>query len=395
MLKAVIFDMDGVIIDSEPMHSRATMLAMQKYNLNLTQDYIDNFIGSTTTVMCKKIIHDFNLNATCEELLKANDAMKKSLLKAEGHTIVPYVIDLIKDLHRNKMKLIIASSSSPQEIEEVIQSLNVSEYFCGYISGMSVPHTKPAPDIFIAAAEKLNVSTDECIVIEDSYHGVTAASTAGMLCIGYVNPNSGKQDLSKAAILIEGFDEVDYSFMNQIYKSHHDPAEILITNRFIIRELTLSDIPALFEIYHQSGVREYLDDITDYLETELEKHKAYFEVYRYYGYGLWGVFLKDNNLLIGRCGIEYKILDQEEIYELGYLLSTNYQGLGYAQEFVNEVINYCFNQLGMKRIVAVIEKTNTRSIRLAEKLGMICYDESTRNHRECYKYELINKNLIL
>ncbi len=389
MLKAVIFDMDGVIIDSEPMHARAVIAALEKIGLNITMDYVQNFIGRTAYSMCQQIIKDFQLNNTPEELLELNNEMKRYFLKKEGHTVVPYVIDLIKDLHKNGAKLIIASSSSSEEICEVMDSLQIRKYFHDYISGMSVAHPKPAPDIFLAAAKRLGVQPNECIVIEDSYHGVTAARAANITCIGYANPNSGNQDLSQAAILVEGFDEVDHAFVKKIYEANNRPLTILTTDRLIIKELTLEDIPDLFHIYQQPGILEFLDDFTNNLDVELEKHKAYIQnIYDYYGYGLWGVFLKENNHLIGRCGIELKMLGDEEIYEIGYLLDTTYQGLGYAKEFVTNIINYCFIELNIPCITAIIDKNNVSSLHLAQKVGMIKAGECYRNNRECHRYSI-------
>jgi beta-phosphoglucomutase-like phosphatase (HAD superfamily) len=100
LFKAVIFDMDGVIIDSEPMHARANVLALKRYNIEVPLSYCYPFIGSTTYHMCQKMVEDFNMKASPEELLKANDEMKDYLLKTEGHTVIPYIIDLIKDLNR-------------------------------------------------------------------------------------------------------------------------------------------------------------------------------------------------------------------------------------------------------------------------------------------------------
>lgn len=391
MLKAVIFDMDGVIIDSEPMHARATLLASNNYNNDITMDYIEQFIGSTTYYMCQKMIEDFHIDVTPEELLKANEEMKGYLLKKEGHTVVPYVIDLIKDLYRNGVKLAIASSSSVKEIEEVMDTLDIRQYFNEYISGTSVARTKPAPDIFLEAAKRLGVKPDECIIIEDSYNGVTAANTAGIVCIGFVNPNSGSQDLSKATLLVEGFEEVDYNFLDKFHNEIIKPSTIIKTDLFLIRELTEYDLPDLFKLYQQPTIREFLDDFTDDYLIEIEKFKAYIQnIYRFYGYGLWGVFLTDNKQLIGQCGIELKMLNKQEIYELGYLIDTAYQGRGYAKKFVKEVLNYCFDILKIPGITAVIDNKNLRSLSLAEQIGMKKTGECFRNNRSCYTYEIRN-----
>ncbi len=393
MLKAVIFDMDGVIIDSEPMHARAAVLALKEYNVDVTLEYLISFIGTTTYKMCQRMIEDFEINnVSVEDLVEANNRMKKKLLAEEGYTEVPYVTDLIQNLNSNHLKLAIASSSSEEAIERVMDSFHIRSCFQGYVSGNQVQNPKPSPDIFQEAAKMLGVSPNECIVIEDSSHGVSAAKAAGMVCIGYFNPNSGQQDLRKADIIVEGFDEIDSTFVHQIYQQCLGSGTELSTPRTVIRELTTEDIPSLYQLYCQNGIREYMDNVSDTLEIEIEKHKAYIQnVYRYYGYGLWGVFDKNTDTLIGRCGIELKTIDGEAVYELGYLLDKEYQGNGYANEFVSEVIRHSFQNLNVPRILALIDKKNTPSIKLVTRIGFKLIGTCQINHRACNKYELINQ----
>ena len=392
MLKAILFDMDGVIIDSEPMHARAAALALEKFGVKVTTEYAYGFIGSTTYHMCQKMVEDFHLSATAEELHQANEEMKNYLIQTEGHEVVPYVLDLIKNLYDNGLKLIIASSSVSTAIEEVMESLHIKKYFHGFVSGNMVIHPKPAPDIFQMAAEKLGVSPSECLVIEDSYNGLTAATAAGITSIGYRNPNSGNQDLSQAAMLIEGFDEVDFSFLQKIYlTAHMEPRNILETDHLLLRELSGKDAEALCSLYHKLPLSTDLDFVCADPGAEADKLNAYMKnVYHFYGFGLWGVFKKETNQLIGRCGIEYKALHQEEIYELGYLLDPEDQGHGYAREFIGATLDYCFQELMIPEITALIAPSNARSRHLAESLGMRYCGECMRDGRHLLRYDIQN-----
>ena len=391
MLKAVIFDMDGVIIDSEPQHARAAVLALEKYHVSIQIEYAYNFIGTSTPVMCKKMIEDFHLNATVEDLNKANEEAKEALIRSEGYPVIPYITELMWDLHRNGIKLIIASSSSAAAIESVMNSLGINGIFDGYISGMNMKHPKPAPDIFLAAANKLGVEPSECLVIEDSCHGVTAAAAAGITSIGFVNPNSGKQDLSKAAMLIEGFEEVDYSFLLQVYqRDHMEPVTILSTNRCVLRELSPEDAGKLFTICVRPEIRSNLCDFTADPTIEQEKINAYIKnIYPFYGFGLWGVYLKNGNRLIGRCGLELKERDKETVYELGYLIDPDYQQNGYGREIVAATVDYCLNKLAIPKITAFIAPDNTPSLNLAERAGMNKVGVSIIKQKKYYRYEII------
>ncbi len=390
MLKAVIFDMDGVIIDSEPQHARAAVLALEKYNISIQIEYAYGFIGTSTSTMCQKMIEDFNLPITVEELLKANEEAKDYLLRSEGYSVIPYITELMHNLHDNGMKLIIASSSSAAAIKNVMDSLKLNGIFDGYISGSNMKRPKPAPDIFLAAAKQLGVEPSECIVIEDSYHGVTAAAAAGITCLGFINPNSGKQNLSKAAMLVEGFEEVDYHFLLQVYqRAHMEPLTILITDRCILRELDDTDADSLYTLCAKPEISPFLEDFMLNPAAEREKLHAYIKnIYSFYGFGLWGIYLKDDNHLIGRCGIEFKVLNGEEIYELGYLIDPVYQGNGYGREIVQATIDYCFTVLSIPKITAFILPENSTSIHLAESVGMSRVGKYIKNRRNYDRYDI-------
>jgi RimJ/RimL family protein N-acetyltransferase len=142
-------------------------------------------------------------------------------------------------------------------------------------------------------------------------------------------------------------------------------------------------------MYQNPEIREYIDDISDSLELEKEKHLAYIQnIYHFYNYGLWGVFLKEKQQLIGRCGVEFKIIEGNEEYEIGYLIDKSFQGFGYARECAEAVIAFTFQEIKATRIVAVIDINNHKSIRLAENLGMKPYGKCNRSHRECILYKI-------
>lgn len=392
MLKAVIFDMDGVLIDSEPLHAKAAVLAFKNIDVNITLEYCYRFIGRTNVHMLDTIIHDYNLTYSCEELLDLYNESRRQLIDKEGYSPIPYTKELIEDLYRHGIKLAIASSSSIQDIEEVVTSLGIKRYFDHLISGTTVKHPKPAPDVFLKAAQELGVHTNECIIIEDSYSGLMAGKSADIPVIGFANPNSGNQNLSEACIIIEGFDEIDYNYLNQIHaRENGEPATITNTSRLTIRELSENDLYDLKEIYAQHDVNKYIEDIDNDLDIEIEKQKAYIKnVYSFYGYGLWGVYHKETGKLIGRCGIQNRKIQGKEEIELGYLLSKDYWGSGFASESGKAVINYAFHTLQIQRIVAVIEPENYRSVKVAERIGMSKENTVIINNKEYLLYSIEN-----
>ena len=390
MLKAIIFDMDGVIIDSEPSHAKAALNVYKAHGIDADIDYCKSFIGSSTKKMCEDSIKKFSMNISSEDLLAEMNAEKKRLAATEGYTPLPGVKELIKKLYSAGYHLAIASSSSITEIEDVVKSLNIKKYFTKLISSSHVKEPKPAPDTFLLALQKLGISAKEALVIEDSEHGVSAAKAAGIACIGYENPHSGSQNLSKADVLLESFEGLTTHFFEYtLQRSLGLPVNITSTKRLNIRELCVDDINELYPIYSDPQIRKYIDNIDDYLKNEIEKQKAYIKnVYSFYGYGLWGIFSKTNGKLIGRCGIENHTVDGKEEIMLSYLLDSQHWGYGYAIECCSAVLKYARDELDIHRIVCVIDFDNSRSIKTAQKIGMKCEKDLIHNGRECLLYSI-------
>ena len=220
MLKAVIFDMDGGVIDGETIHFEANKKVLADMGKELGYDYYRQFIGGTLTGMWEVMQKDGMVasDLTIDELNGLSYAATNALLEANGgYPPVKGACELVKELRKSDMKMAIASSSMYERIERTAKSLGVDDCFDVYVSGEQLKRPKPAPDIFIKAAELLGVSPSECIVIEDSGNGVNAAKAAGMACVGYINPGSGDQDLSAADYLVESLEGLETSFFNMVH----------------------------------------------------------------------------------------------------------------------------------------------------------------------------------
>ena len=389
MLRYVIFDMDGVLIDSEPMHARAAKNVIEHYGISIDINYFYNFIGSTTRFMMETIISEFHINTTIEELLFAAEEEKKRLTIEEGYIEVPGVCSFIADLSKHGIKLAVASSSNPEEIEKTVTALNIRPYFDKLVSGCTVACPKPAPDVFLKAVQELHANIEECMIIEDSTNGLLAAKAANIPAIGFLNPNSGKQDLSTACMVIEGFEELDYKFLSNVYnRVYHIPATIAQTKRLTIRELTIEDMKSIYEICQHKEVIKYIEPC-DSLPSEIEKQKAYIEnIYHFYGYGIWGIFETASNQCIGKCGIEYKMIDGQSEFELSYLLDYHYWGKGYALESIKAVLDYAEKQIKAEKMIAIIDQENIRSIHLIEHFGFSIEKECYYQNHHCYLYAL-------
>jgi beta-phosphoglucomutase len=141
-----------------------------------------------------------------DELVKlTNDLTIPVFKNMEKMEPMPGVVNLLDKLKSRKIPLALASSSFPEVIEIVLDKTGLRDYFDEIVNSRMVGKSKPAPDIFLLAAQKLNVSPEKCIVIEDSTNGITAAKSAGMFCIAYNGPGSEHQDQSQADFIIQDY----------------------------------------------------------------------------------------------------------------------------------------------------------------------------------------------
>jgi HAD superfamily hydrolase (TIGR01509 family) len=215
MIQTVIFDMDGVIVDTEPVHSYAYFQHFAELNIDVSKDMFTSFMGNSTRNTFQKLKELFPIDAEVEDLIQRkrtlfNDAFdsKEDLYLIEG------VEELIQDLHRNGMQLILASSAAKVTIERVFTRFNLHQYFTHIVSGEDFPNSKPHPAIFEHAASLSLAPKKNCIVIEDSTNGIRAAKAAGIFCVGYNSENSKLQDLTLADVVVNNLEELNFEIIS-------------------------------------------------------------------------------------------------------------------------------------------------------------------------------------
>ncbi len=214
---AVIFDMDGVIVNSEPLHQECEREIFQDLDIVLSQEEHDRFLGVSGSDMWKQIIAKFDLKESVEYLVDIqNDCFIKKLENSKPLPIIKGVKTLIQSLSENQVVIMLASSSSQRLVSEVLRLSKLNNYFTYVISGSEVTNSKPSPDIFFKAAMAGGINPDKCVVIEDSENGITAAKRAGMKVIGFLNGFNAEESVSNADLIVSDFSEISLRVLNDL-----------------------------------------------------------------------------------------------------------------------------------------------------------------------------------
>ncbi|MCD6181864.1 MAG: HAD family phosphatase [Candidatus Cloacimonetes bacterium] len=208
-IRAVIFDMDGVLLDSEPLYYDIQQELFRSLGFEVSEEEYGHFIGLTMESMWQKLKETHGLKQSVPQLIKQNN---KAILKAFRHRDhfipIPFLLDYMHQLQSEGKVLAVASSTAKEIITIILEKLGLTFYFQEVVSGEEVPAGKPAPDIFLETACRLGLEPAECLVIEDSANGVSAAKAAGMQCLGFAYSLFGDQDLSAADKVVSGYDEL-------------------------------------------------------------------------------------------------------------------------------------------------------------------------------------------
>lgn len=196
----------------------------------------------------------------------------------------------------------------------------------------------------------------DCIWIVSNRQQKQIADSLGIASVG--EPQCGTR------YAVESLAEIDIEYLERVRRRYnHIPWDIGETDRCLIRELSLSDLPALYELYDKPGMTDFVEPLYDY-ETELEYQKAYIEnMYGFYEYGMWLVFSKETGKLIGRAGLEHN--------EMGYMIAPEFQNLGYATEVCRFIIDYARENTDFEELYCRIDEKNVASVRLAKRLGFV------------------------
>lgn len=207
-IKAVIFDMDGVIFDTEMVYLKVWSEVFEKYGYKMTKEIYSSVLGTGRENVKKVFLSKFGSNLPIDDMYIEKD---KNLAKEieKGVPLKHGVCEILEYLKENNFKIALATSALSERVFKQLKQANIESFFNAIVCRDEVKETKPNPDIFLKAADKLSISPEQCIVIEDSNAGIEAAFNASMIPIHVV-------DLKKA----------DEKILSSAYKSFNNLNEI-------------------------------------------------------------------------------------------------------------------------------------------------------------------------
>ena len=209
MKNTVIFDMDGVIVDTEPLHKKAYYQHFEELKIDVDAEVFSRFTGKSTRNVYQMIKEIFAIDTNVEDLIQRKRTLFYDLFDSDpALKLLDGVEVLIKNLYSANFQLILASSAAKSTIHRVFKRFNLFPFFSHLVSGEDFPESKPNPAIFIEAQRLSGNDKSHCIVIEDSTNGILAANGAEIFCVGYRSENSKNQNYDTADLVIHHFDEL-------------------------------------------------------------------------------------------------------------------------------------------------------------------------------------------
>lgn len=187
--------------------------------------------------------------------------------------------------------------------------------------------------------------------------------------IVWLNEGNREQCFPDGSYCVENPGDIDAQYLDRVYRRFCGiPWDIAETPRLRIREITVEDVPRLYELYSDASVTQFMEPLLAEPEQEIIYTREYIKnVYRFYGYGMWVIEGRESGQVIGRAGLEYK--EGFEGLELGFMLGAAYQHKGYAYEACSAILSYGIRELDQRTYCCFVNEKNKASIRLCERLG--------------------------
>jgi len=209
--------MDGVLVDTEPIYWQVFYEQFEYLGIEVSKKEYETFVGVPSPNIWQQLIKTRGLESGLDEMLDREKKILNQKLTEASLKPMPGLLDFLKFLGHRNIPLSVASSSIKSNIEFVLNKISIRHHFKFLVSGEEVEKGKPSPDIFLRTAQLNGIEPQRCLVIEDSRNGVHAAKDAKMMVVGFKNPSSGNQDLSRADLIISDFSRHSRNQIMQLF----------------------------------------------------------------------------------------------------------------------------------------------------------------------------------
>jgi len=211
-IKAIIFDLDGVIVDTAVFHYQAWKKLANSMGFDLTEAQNEKLKGISRLESLDILLEIGKINSMSDEekqqlATKKNEWYRENILKMTPQDILPGVKNFLEELKKADYKIAIGSSS--KNAGTILERIGMKNFFDAVVDGTKITRSKPDPEVFLKGAQELNIPPEQCLVFEDAESGIEAAKNAGMKTIGVGNP----ENLPKADKVIPGFQNVNISII--------------------------------------------------------------------------------------------------------------------------------------------------------------------------------------
>lgn len=206
-VKMIVFDMDGVILDSEPLHENARQMMFKNFGI-VPDETFPSPVGNSSSGFWRQVIALTGIEGEPYALEREQYRLVAVQIEENHIPASDGLLEILKWAKEHDVKIGLASSSTRVLVNDALRLLGIEEYFDHSVSGDEIPKKKPAPDVYQKVLELAGVKPEDAVAVEDSRTGVAAANNAGIFCYGYQNPTSGEQDLSCSGQIIKSLREI-------------------------------------------------------------------------------------------------------------------------------------------------------------------------------------------
>ena len=216
--EAVIFDMDGVLIDSEPIHVGIEKQLFDKLGIDVSETVHRSYMGASNEFMYSDLRSRFKLSESVNELIESDELFRSDYFHRLD--IIPAnegLISLLGQIKAAGLKLAVATSSSPEIANLLLNKCGIASYFDAIVTTSEAGKSKPSPDVYLLAAQRIGISPEDCIVFEDSPNGLSAAKSAGMFCVVIQSDYEIIKELSGADYLIQSFTNITLTRLTDLF----------------------------------------------------------------------------------------------------------------------------------------------------------------------------------